>query len=269
MHAQAAVDDDLAIPAFLKVDKAEAKRRMRLWEKQPPKPLPSFLENTRAGHDDMSPEFRAQLEADYRREQDWMSAFTRPTTKKAKEILNKLADKKSKVVVEAAPVDRTGMRWCQRRGRWVTDELFFHSGRGHGASPATPGGGDRAKKPAATGRSARETEPTRLVRGSTPRRSTTTPPAALAGTVVGERLAASPVARRTKGADAKAQQRAAVMALLTRPEGATLADIAPLTSPNNFEHTASAYLSSIRKERVVTKTAETSRGNVYRIAMVQ
>lgn len=264
MHATLSDDDPLAIPPFLKVDKAEAKRRLRFWEKNPPKPMPPFLETTRSAHEEMTPEFRAQLDADYAKEQDWITAFKRPDTKKAKKFAEGLVDKKSKLAAPVEPIDRTGMRWGRTRGghyTWVPDTMApSTTGRGQGASPAAPGGGDRAKKPAATGGNVREREASPRVRGSSPRRSTTPPAAPVAA-------AAAPVARRAKGAEAKAQQRAAVMAMLTRPEGATLANIAPLTGPNNFEHTASAYLSGLRKEMAVAKTVEEGRGNVYRVAV--
>jgi hypothetical protein len=51
------------------------------------------------------------------------------------------------------------------------------------------------------------------------------------------------------------------MALLTRPEGATLAEIAAATGW--LEHSASAYLSGIRKTQPVPGVVEV-RGRVYR-----
>lgn len=215
---QAAIDV-LAIPKFLKISAAV---RAKAWEKNPPRPMPAFAE-PRSSVDEISEAFKAQLDADYIAERDALSAFKRPGTKKAKAYAAALAAKKAKSAPPLAPIDRTGMRWGRKRNGkydWVPDVVAPYlqgKGRGSGASLAATVGEDHAKKPAPrTGAVARERDASPRVSGSSPLRSTN-----------------------------KEENHAKVMALIKRPGGATLDEIALATGW--LRHSASAYLSGIRK----------------------
>lgn len=97
-----------------------------------------------------------------------------------------------------------------------------------------------------------------------------------------EAVRAAPAPKKGKDAKAAKPKRAAsaapakrrgpnpehlakVTAMLTRPEGATLAEIGAAMGWQ--EHSASAFLSGIRKTRTIAKTVE-ARGNVYRLEKV-
>jgi len=209
-------------PLFLLIS---AEERFAAWERNPPKAMPKFADTRK------SPEQLAAEEAVLEAQREEAKA-----KRLKKELL--LTGKPAVDDALAVPADLSGMVYDQRRMRFVPDK-FAHMHRSGGAKGETVvaavKGEDKARvkaKPAS--------------------------PAPAARKVIGHARTAP---FTSKVGQPPTDKQAALLTMLARPEGATLAEIAAATGWE--EHTAGARISGVKKVKTVNKTKE-ARGTVYR-----
>lgn len=261
---------DLTIPDFLVVDKAEGARR-REWATAHPVVHTNFSGQTEVEERAVD-EARARMKAEKLvRETERLNALH------ARKVEERRAEGHGGF---SEPLK--GMIWNPLRGKWVLPNYMSQAkydrlmrempteahrvilvklyGSGHGASLGVGG------SPACAIRDARKVESTpagasgksRSLGKQTGRvRVPTEPRAPVEATATNRRPPIKSVAPRAAG-----DWMPRVITLLSRPEGATLAEVG--AQEGWLEHSASARLSAIRKERTILAAVE-ERGRVYRM----
>ena len=267
---------DIDIPAFLRVDEAEAARRKQYWIDHPPRALASFGET-----DDRRQQMatmRAKLEAqaaEEKKERDKSAAARRAMEKEASKEGTFVSSKRM-----------PGTEWSQELGRWVKPGTMstrkflrllnqmpdakhrqaFIDQFGEGqeippcedtASASTRAATASTARAAASGKTrsptAKSSSATKKAVSATTAPSTVTPPKSIA-----------PATER-KPRVPKEEQVAHIQAMLERPEGATLAEAG--AKFGWLEHSTSAFISvNFRnKGKTTAKEKVEGRGTVYRL----
>jgi hypothetical protein len=237
-------DDPLELPEWLRVDAAEAARRKQEWIDNPPRPMPAFHQPRKANVSDADvTSFLAEETArkEKRAEIGKTNRFGKlrdrhdihPDSAAGKRILIEQRVASLKTFIESR---RPGTDFKAP----VTNELAALCEEWHtGSAPKEPVEVMMKVKPLG------KRETARLARGGLPGKAKPAKPAAKAAA--------------TRGSPTMVT----ITEMISRPAGATLAELAAATS--TFEHSCSASLSGIRKTRTIEATVESGRGRVYRL----
>lgn len=258
---------DLMIPDFLRVDRAEAVRRLQ-WNETHPIVQTGFSGQSEESRRDVD-EARERMKVEQK--------------ERARQQLEALAERKREEAQAKVPHQFSkrlpGMIWNTRYGKWVLpnfmsqrkyDRLLSEMpteahraafiktfGSGHGASRGAGGSPACATKDASMAGSTpagAQAKTRSAVKGAGRVRVPSEPRARVSGWEL-----TAPTTKPPRAPSAAGAWKAGVISMLERPEGATLAEIGAVYGWQ--EHSVSARLSAIRKERVIIATVE-ERGSI-------